>query len=91
MVDMAPSNSQWDDAVRNYCLNILKVKKIAVIGDTTGYGVTAVGASVTAFKKDGADVVYQANVDATQPDMPSHRRCPEWAQHRAARHLNGSK
>ena len=66
---MAPSNSQWDDAVRNYCLNILKAKKVAVIGDTTGYGVTAVGASVTAFKKDGADVVYQANVDATQPDM----------------------
>ena len=66
---MAPSNSQWDDAVRNYCLNILKVKKIAVIGDTTGYGVTAVGASVAAFKKDGAEVVYQANVDSTQPDM----------------------
>src|ERR1700736_6844344 len=66
---MAPSNSQWDDAVRNYCLNILKVKKIAVIGDTTGYGVTALGASVAAFKKDGADVVYQANIDATQPDM----------------------
>jgi branched-chain amino acid transport system substrate-binding protein len=66
---MAPSNSQWDDAVRNYCLNILKVKKVAVIGDTTGYGVTAVGASVAAFKKDGADVVYQANIDSTQPDM----------------------
>src|SRR6267154_3984838 len=66
---MAPSNSQWDDAVRSYCLNILKVKKIAVIGDTTGYGVTAVGASVTAVKKDGAEVVYQANIDATQPDM----------------------
>src|ERR1019366_4842685 len=53
----------------NYCLKVLKVKKIAVIGDTTGYGVTAVGASVAAFKKDGADVVYQANIDATQPDM----------------------
>jgi branched-chain amino acid transport system substrate-binding protein len=66
---MAPSNSQWDDAVRNYCLNVLKVKKVAVIGDTTGYGVTAVGASAAAFKKDGADVVYQANIDATQPDM----------------------
>src|ERR1700760_5183797 len=65
----APSNTQWDDAVRNYCLNILKVKKIAVLGDTTGYGVSAVGASVAAFKKDGADVVYQANIDATQPDM----------------------
>jgi branched-chain amino acid transport system substrate-binding protein len=66
---MAPSNSQWDDAVRNYCLKVLKVKKVAVIGDTTGYGTTAVGASVAAFKKDGADVVYQANIDATQPDM----------------------
>jgi branched-chain amino acid transport system substrate-binding protein len=66
---IAPSNTQWDDAVRNYCLKILKVKKIAVIGDTTGYGVTAVGASVAAFKKDGAEVVYQANIDATQPDM----------------------
>jgi branched-chain amino acid transport system substrate-binding protein len=65
---MAPSNSQWDDAARNYCLNILKVKKIAVIGDTTGYGVTALGASVSAFKKEGADVVYQANIDSTQPD-----------------------
>ena len=66
---LAPSNNQWDDAVRNYCLNILKVKKVAVIGDTTGYGVTAVGASVAAFKKDGAEVAYQANIDATQPDM----------------------
>ncbi|HZC94883.1 MAG TPA: ABC transporter substrate-binding protein, partial [Bradyrhizobium sp.] len=66
---LAPSNSQWDDAVRNYCLNILKAKKVAVIGDTTGYGVTAVGASVAAFKKDGADMVYQANIDATQPDL----------------------
>src|ERR1700738_4815748 len=66
---MAPSNGPCDDAVRNYCLNVLKVKKIAVIGDTTGYGVTAVGASVTAFKKDGADVVYQDNIEATQPDM----------------------
>src|SRR5215469_84321 len=66
---MAPSNSQWDDAVRNYCINIMKVKKVAVIGDTTGYGVTAVGPSVAAFNKDGADVVYQANIDSTQPDM----------------------
>src|SRR5471030_867568 len=66
---LAPSNGQWDDAGRAYCLNVLKVKKVAVIGDTTGFGVTAVGFSVATFKKDGADVVYQATVDATQPDM----------------------
>jgi branched-chain amino acid transport system substrate-binding protein len=66
---LAPSNTQWDDAVRGYCLKILKVKKVAVIGDTTGYGVTAANASVAGLKKDGAEVVYQANIDATQPDM----------------------
>jgi branched-chain amino acid transport system substrate-binding protein len=66
---LAPSNTQWDDAVRGYCLKILKAKKIAVIGDTTGYGVAALNASVAGLKKDGAEVVYQANIDATQPDM----------------------
>ncbi len=66
---IAPSNSQWDDAVRGYALKILKARKIAVIGDTTGYGVTAAKASAEAFKKDGAEVVYLANIDATQPDM----------------------
>ena len=66
---IAPSNTQWDDAVRGYTLKILKAKKIAVLGDTTGYGVTAAKASVSGFKKDGADVVYTANIDANQPDL----------------------
>jgi branched-chain amino acid transport system substrate-binding protein len=66
---ISPSNTQWDNAVRGYCLNILKAKKVAVFGDTTGYGVAATNASVAGLKKDGADVVYQANIDATQPDM----------------------
>jgi branched-chain amino acid transport system substrate-binding protein len=66
---IAPANQQWDDAVRNYCLDILKAKKVTVIGDTTGYGVTAVNASVAAFKKAGAEIATQANIDATQPDM----------------------
>jgi len=66
---IAPSNTQWDDAVRAYCLNILRKRKVAVIGDTTGYGVSALNASVAAFQRDGAEVVYKANIDATQPDM----------------------
>ena len=66
---MTPSNTQWDDAVRNYCTKIVKAKKVAVIGDTTGYGVTAAKASAAAFVKDGAEVVYLANIDSTQPDM----------------------
>jgi branched-chain amino acid transport system substrate-binding protein len=66
---IAPSNGQWDDAARNYALKILKAKKIAVFGDTTGYGVTAAGASAAAVKKDGAEVALLANIDQTQPDM----------------------
>jgi branched-chain amino acid transport system substrate-binding protein len=66
---IAPSNTQWDDAARNYTLNILKAKKVAVFGDTTGYGVTAAGASAAAVKKAGAEVALLANIDATQPDM----------------------
>jgi len=66
---LAPSNTQWDDAVRGYCLNILKVKKVAVFGDTTGYGVTAAKASAAGLTKDGAEVVTLANIDATQTDM----------------------
>ena len=66
---VTPSNTQWDNAVRGYTLNILKATKVAVLGDTTGYGVAAVKASSEGLKKDGAEVVYVANIDATQPDM----------------------
>jgi len=66
---IAPSNVQWDDAVRSYCAKQLGAKKVAVIGDTTGYGVTAAKDSSAGFKKDGLQVVYEANIDATQPDM----------------------
>ncbi len=66
---MAPSNTQWDDAVRFYAIKVLKAKKVAVVADTTGYGVSAVKSSVEGFKKDGVEVVYQATIDATQPDM----------------------
>ena len=65
----APSNGQWDDAVRGYTMKTLGIRDVAVFGDTTGYGTTAVTASVAAFGKDGAHVVYQAQIDSTQPDV----------------------
>ena len=66
---LAASNTQWDDANRNYCLNVLKAKSVAVLGDNTGYGTTAVGAAVTAFQKAGANVVYHAVIDANAQDL----------------------
>jgi len=66
---IAPSNAQWDDAVRGYTLKTLGIKDVAVFGDTTGYGTTAVADSVTAFTKDGGRVTYRAQIDSTQPDV----------------------
>ncbi len=66
---IAPSNGQWDDAVRGYVLNTLEVRNVALFGDTTGYGTSAVAASAAAFGREGANVVNQSLIDATQPDV----------------------
>jgi branched-chain amino acid transport system substrate-binding protein len=66
---LSPNISQWDASVHHYLLNVLKVKKIAVLGDNTGYGTTATAYSVDAFKKDGADVVYSEVIDANAQDV----------------------
>lgn len=66
---ISPSGTQWDDAVRKYVLEILKKRRVALIGDATGLGVALTKASVASFQKDGGQVVDQTNVDATQPDM----------------------
>ena len=66
---MAPSNGQWDDAARGYITKVLKAKEVTVFGDTTGYGTSAVAASVAGFGKDGVTVVSQGQIDANQPDV----------------------
>jgi branched-chain amino acid transport system substrate-binding protein len=66
---VAPANAQWDAAVRHYCLNILKVKSIALISDTTGYGTTAINASEQNFKQAGATITSKALIDSSQPDV----------------------
>jgi branched-chain amino acid transport system substrate-binding protein len=66
---VAASNTQWDDAVRNYTLKIVKAKKIAITADATGYGTSAVNSSLASFKKDGANIVFNSVIDATQTDV----------------------
>ncbi len=64
---LAPSNTQWDDSVRRYTLDVLKLKDVAVVGDSTGYGTSAVRDGVANFKRDGANVVYSATSIRTPP------------------------
>jgi branched-chain amino acid transport system substrate-binding protein len=65
----APANAQWDAAVRHYWHDILKLNDVAVIADTTGYGTTAAGASEAGIKQVGANMVYKALIDSSQPDV----------------------
>src|ERR1700744_2383128 len=65
----APTNQQIGSAANRYVVEVLKRKKVAVISDTTGYGTASVNAYVPMLKTKGAEVVYQGNVDAANPDL----------------------
>jgi len=65
----ASTNQQIGAAANRYVVEVLKKKKVAVISDTTGYGTASVAAYVPMLKEKGAEVVYQGNVDAANPDL----------------------
>jgi branched-chain amino acid transport system substrate-binding protein len=65
----ASTNQQIGAAANRYVLEVLKKKKVAVISDTTGYGTASVNAYVPMLKEKAAEVVYQGNVDAANPDL----------------------
>jgi branched-chain amino acid transport system substrate-binding protein len=65
----APTNQQIGAAANRYVVDVLKRKKVAVVSDTTGYGTASVNAYVPMLKAAGAEVVYQGNVDAANPDL----------------------
>jgi branched-chain amino acid transport system substrate-binding protein len=64
-----PTNQQIGGAANRYVVETLKRKKVAVISDTTGYGTASVIAYVPMLKTMGAEVVYESNVDASNPDV----------------------
>ncbi|CAO3431371.1 ABC transporter substrate-binding protein [Azospirillum doebereinerae] len=74
----APCNAQWDGAVRHHCRSILKAKRVALFGDTSGYGVNAINDSARSFAADGMEIADKASIDPTQTDVaPDLRRARE--------------
>src|SRR5437016_2156106 len=65
----APTNQQIGGAANRYVVDVLKLKKVAVISDTTGYGTASVNTYVPMLKAKGAEVVYTNHVDAANPDL----------------------
>lgn len=64
-----PTNQQIGGAANRYVVEVLKKKKVALVSDTTGYGTASVVAYAPMLKQIGADIVYQAHVDAANPDL----------------------
>ncbi len=65
----APTNQQIGGAANAYVVDVLKMKKVALVSDTTGYGTASVEAYLPMLKAKGADVVYSGHIDAANPDL----------------------
>jgi branched-chain amino acid transport system substrate-binding protein len=65
----APTNTQIGAAANHYVVDVLKIRQVAVIGDTTGYGTSSVQTYVPMLKALGANIVYQGEVESSQPDL----------------------
>ena len=71
----APTNTQVGKGANHYVFNVLKLKKVAVVSDTTGYGTASANTYVPMLKAMGAEVVYINHVDAANPDLSSPSCC----------------
>ena len=65
----APTNQQIGAAANRYVVDVLKRKKVAVISDTSVFGTASVNTYVPMLKALNAEVVYQGDVDTTNPDL----------------------
>jgi branched-chain amino acid transport system substrate-binding protein len=65
----APTNTQIGGAANQYVMDVMKLRKVAVISDTTGYGTASVDTYVPMLKAKGAEVVFSGHIDAANPDL----------------------
>ena len=63
------TTTQWITTANDYVFNQLKVRKIAIIGDSTGYGSSSAKRANEMAKAAGAEVVYTTLIDPNQVDV----------------------
>lgn len=66
---LGPTNSQISRGAIYYVVGVLKLKKVAVVSDTTGYGTASADTSVRVLKSLGAEVVYSNRIDTANSDV----------------------
>jgi len=63
------TNSQWILAATNYAVEVLKRRKVAIIGDTSGYGTSSAKSAAALLTKLGITPVYSVLVDPNKTDL----------------------
>lgn len=63
------TNEQWLNAANDYALNTLKRNKIAIIGDTSGYGTSTAKRATQLLAARGIKPVYSVLVDPNQTSL----------------------
>ena len=63
------TNRQWIEAANHYALNVIKRKKIVVIGDTSGYGTSSAKTAAELLDKAGIKPVYSVLIDPNKTDL----------------------
>jgi branched-chain amino acid transport system substrate-binding protein len=63
------SNQQWIEPANEYALSVLKRRKVAVIGDTSGYGTSSAKTATELLRQTGVTPVYSVLIDANRTDL----------------------
>lgn len=63
------TNMQWISTANNYALDTLKKTKVAIIGDTSGYGTSSAKTAEELLAKAGIKPVYSVLVDPNKTDL----------------------
>ena len=63
------TNRQWIVAANDYALKTLKRTKIAIIGDTSGYGTSSTKTAAELLEKAGVKPVFSTLIDPNKTDL----------------------
>jgi branched-chain amino acid transport system substrate-binding protein len=63
------TNRQWIAPANDYALKVLKRKKVAIIGDTSGYGTSSAKTAEELLKAAGVTPVYSVLIDPNKTDL----------------------
>lgn len=63
------TNRQWIVAANDYTLKVLKKSKVAIIGDTSGYGTSSAKTAMQLLEAAGVKPVYSVLIDPNKTDL----------------------